>query len=159
MSYTAPATFGHRREAPGVGDSGGAGEGGGIWGGGGSSGGGSRRGSKNESLHTASSDTDWSESSYGAGAKLVASAIAWVEAEKEGKHAAGGAEGHSDLFGGEKDCSRGAAACDIEGDGGGAGDIGEPAVGRRKALSRLTLLTGVDEGMDCIKEEPEQLDM
>jgi len=57
-----------------------------------------------------------------------------------------------------RECSRSQAACDVEGDGFGAGDVGDRAVERRKTPSRLTLFPGVDEGMGCIEEEPEQLD-
>lgn len=136
------------------------------WGGGGSSYGGSRRGSNNESMFAGGSDTDWSESSSRTGAKLVASALAGVEDEEEGICATGGAQRSLHSFGWEKDCSTAAVACDGEGGGGGGGGsggggvgwTGEAAVQRRKALSRSTLLTGVDEGMDCIEEEPEQMD-
>lgn len=156
----------------GVGDSGGGGglwggggsscgesrKGSGGWGGGWSSCGGSRRGSHNESLFANSSDTDPSESSYRTGAKLVASAFAGVEDDEDGMHAAGGGDNTLGLFEWGRDCSRAQGACDVEVDGVSAGDVGEPAMGRSKTSSRLTLFPGVDEGMGCIEEEPEQLD-
>lgn len=137
---------------------GGSRRGSGRWGGGGSSHGESRRGSNNESLFAASLDTDPSESSFRTGAKLAASAIGGVEDEEEGIHATEGVERSFDWFGWGSGSSRGAVACDVEGEGVGAGDIGEPAVERRNTSSRLSLFPGVDEGMGCIEEEPEQLD-
>lgn len=125
----------------------------GLWGGGGSSCGGSRRGSNNESLFATSSDTD-PESSCRTGAKLVASAIAGVEDDEDGMHATGGADSTLNLLEWGRDW--GQVECDLEGVS--AGDFGDPAVQRRKTSSRLTLFPGVDEGMGCIEEEPEQLD-
>lgn len=145
----------HPTTEGGVGDSG---DGGTLWGGGGSSGG-SRRGSNNESLFTTySSDTDRSESSIRAWAQVAASAVVGVEDDDEGMHAATGADRSLDFLGWGRDGPRGPIACDVEGDGVGAGDIGEPAVERRSTSSRLALFPGMDEGMGCIEEEPEQLD-
>eukprot|EP00752_Nemacystus_decipiens_P001573 g1534.t1 len=139
-------------------ESAGSRRGSGALGGGRSSCGESWRGSNIESVFANSSDTDPSESSFRTGAKLFTSVIVGRDDDEDRKHATGGADRTLDSLEWGSDCSRGQVACHIDGERVSADDTGEPAAHKRKTSSRLTLFAGVDEGMGCIEEEPEQLD-
>lgn len=152
---TKPSTVQATYDDEGVGDSGGGGR---LSGGGGLSCGDSRRESNNDSLLAASSDKGRSESSLRNWAKLAPPPVVGVE-DDERIQGNDGTGCSFDSFGCGRDSSRGLIACDVEGDGVGAGDSGELAVGRRKTSARLPLFPVVDEGMGCIEEEPEQLEM